>query len=199
MELPNLAKFMDIKDRRDSLGPAKVEEMDRDNLPAKEVFFSWEKEMSLEDRKSVSKRFSRSFLVIGIVIGLIFLAMQQFFVLLIIGSLVFFIQALNKVSPEIVKYELSNRGIMIDDSIYYWDKLRRFFFMGGEDSGVIAVDTVLGFPGRVYLSFNLQDREKIKGILEKYTNYLDEEPRNVFDNTYDRVVSKFSAGEPETN
>jgi len=169
MKLPSFTKFMDIKSREDYLGPAKIENLDPENLPVKEIYLAWQKEVSVEEKISVSKRYSRSLITISIVVGLILLIMQQFFVLLILGSIAFFVISLKKVSSENVKYELSNHGIMIDDSMYYWDKLRRFFFLPKGGTEILVVDTTIGFPGRIYLSFNPEDRDKIKEILEKYT------------------------------
>jgi len=183
---------MDIKSREDYLGPAKIENLDPENLPVKEIFLAWEKEVTVEEKVAVSKRYSRSLITISIVVGLILLVMQQFFVLLVIASIAFFVISLKKVSPEVVKYEISNHGIMIDDTMYYWNKLRRFFFLQRENTEVLAVDTTIGFPGRIYLSFNPEDKEKIKEILEKYTHYLESEPRTFFDDAYDTVVSKIS-------
>lgn len=186
---------MDLKSREDYLGPAKIENLDPYKLPVKEVYLSWQKEVTVEDKISVSKRYSRSLITISIVVGLILLIMQQFFVLLIIASIAFFVISLKKVSPENVKYEISNHGIMIDDVMYFWDKLRRFFFLPREGVEILAVDTTTGFPGRVYLSFNPEDKERIKEILEKYTHYLEKEPRTFFDDAYDKVVSKISMEE----
>ena len=198
MKLPSFTKFMDIKSREDYLGPAKIENLDPENLPLKEIYLAWQKEVSVEEKISVSKRYSRSLITISIVVGLILLIMQQFFVLLILGSIAFFVISLKKVSSENVKYELSNHGIMIDDSMYYWDKLRRFFFLPKGGTEILVVDTTIGFPGRIYLSFNPEDRDKIKEILEKYTHYLESEPRTFLDNAYDKVINKFSVNEDET-
>ena len=198
MKLPSFTKFMDIKSREDYLGPAKIENLDPENLPVKEIYLAWQKEVSVEEKISVSKRYSRSLITISIVVGLILLIMQQFFVLLILGSIAFFVISLKKVSSENVRYELSNHGIMIDDSMYYWDKLRRFFFLPKGGTEILVVDTTIGFPGRIYLSFNPEDRDKIKEILEKYTHYLESEPRTFLDNAYDKVINKFSVNEDET-
>lgn len=195
MKLPSISKFLDIRDPRDSLGPSKVEDMDRENLPPKEVYFSWEKTFSPEDKKFFSKRFSRAFLIIGIFVGLLLLVMQEFFVILIVGSLIFVIQAMMKMSPENIKYEVSNHGVMIGDDLYYWDKLRRFFFVVRENSENIAIDTIIGFPGRIFLSFDEQDKEKITEVLNRYLHFLEVEPKTFLDNTYDRVIRKFSAND----
>lgn len=90
---------MDIKSREDYLGPAKIENLDPENLPVKEIYLAWQKEVSVEEKISVSKRYSRSLITISIVVGLILLIMQQFFVLLILGSIAFFVISLKKVSP----------------------------------------------------------------------------------------------------
>lgn len=198
MKLPSFSKFMDFKSREESLGPAKVENLDLEKLPTKEIYLAWQKEVTVDEKVSISKRYSRSLITISIVVGLILLVMQQFFVLLIIGSIAFFVISLKKVSPENVKYELSNHGIMIDDSMYYWNILRRFFFLSEGKNEVLAVDTTVGFPGRIYLSFSPGDRDKIVEILDKYIHYLESEPRTFFDDAYDKVVSKISMEEEPT-
>ncbi|MBW6441617.1 hypothetical protein K0B04_01750 [Patescibacteria group bacterium] len=192
MKLPSLTKFLDIKDPRESLGPSKIEEIDRDSLGPKEVFMSWEETVSLGEKTPISKRFSRPIMIIGIFVGLLLLIMQEFFVILIIGSLIFFVQAIMKMAPENIKYELSNHGILINDDLYYWDKLRRFFYITREGSEVLAIDTVLGFPGRIYIHFNPEDKEKIKEVINRYLHFLEAEPRTFLDNTYDKVVQRFS-------
>ena len=132
IKLPSITKFMDIPNRGEELGPSKVSENGEPVVPKttkKEVYLSWEKTMLVEDRKILSKRFSRSFIIIGVAVVILLLLMQQFFVILAIGSVIFFIQAMSKLSPETVKYEISTQGVMIGDTIYDWDDLRRFFFV----------------------------------------------------------------------
>ena len=149
------------------------------------------------EHKGVSKKFIRAFTIIGIFVGLLLLVMQEFFVILIIGSLIFVTQAMMKLPPEKIKYEISSHGIAIGDSLYYWNKLVRFFFVVREGVEVIAIDTTLGFPGRIFLSFNIADKEKIKQILIKYLHFLEVEPKTFFDNAYDRVVKRFSLEDKE--
>lgn len=186
---------MDLKSREDYLGPAKIENLDPEKLPVKEVYLAWQKEVTVEEKVVVSKKYSRSLITVSIVVGLILLVMQQFFILLVLGSIAFFIISLKKVSPENVKYEISNHGVMIGESMYYWDKLRRFFFLPNENIEVLAIDTTIGFPGRIYLSFNSKDRDKIKETLEKYTYYLENEPKTLLDDAYNRVVNKIGVEE----
>lgn len=197
MKIPSITKFLDIKDPRDQMGSPKVEDIDRENLPPKEVFLTWDYTVSAENKKWVSKRFYRPFLIIGIFVGLLLLIMQEFFVILIIGSIIFFIQAVMKMSPENVKYEINNHGILIGDDLYYWDKLRRYFFISRDGNEVLSVDTTLGFPGRIYMYFNSVDKEKIRGVLDKYLHFLENEPRTFLDNAYDKVTTKFSVDDDD--
>lgn len=195
MKLPRIGEFLDIKSREDSLEPAKVPEFDYQRV-SKEVYLSWEA-LPSHEVKGVSKRFIRAFTIIGIFVGLLLLIMQEFFVILIIGSLIFVTQAMMKLTPESIKYELSSHGLKVGDNLYYWDHLRRFFFVLREGVEVVGIDTTLGFPGRLFVSFDSVNKEKIKEILIKYLHFLEEEPRTFFDNAYDRVVKKFSLEDKE--
>ena len=195
MKLPSITEFLDLKSSR-NLEPTKVAEIDPENLGPKEIFITWEA-LATAEHKGVSKKFIRAFTIIGIFVGLLLLIMQEFFVILIIGSLIFVSQAMMKLPPERIKYEVSSHGIAIGDSLYYWDKLVRFFFVIREGVEVIAIDTKLGFPGRIFISFNQADKEKIKQILIKYLHFLEIEPKTFFDNAYDRVVKRFSLEDKE--
>jgi len=195
MKLPSITEFLDIKGRQDSLEPSKVQEFDYQKIP-KEVYLTWESTHTHEV-KGISKRFIRAFTIIGIFVGLLLVIMQEFFVILIVGSLIFVVQAMMKLTPEVAKYELSSHGLKIGDTVYYWDHLRRFFFVLREGVEVLAIDTTLGFPGRLFVSFDPSNKEKIKEILIKYLHFLEVEPKSFFDNAYDRVVKKFSIEDEE--
>lgn len=196
MKLPKITDFLDIKNPKDNLGPAKVEEMSPENLGPKEIYLTWET-LGTKEQRTLSKKFIRAFTIIGIFVGLLLIIMQEFFVILIIGSLIFVTQAMMKMPVEKVKYEVSNHGILVGDRMYYWDKLRRYFLILREGSEVIAIDTILGFPGRIFVSFEPKDKEKLKEILSKYLHFLEFEPKTFFDNAYDRVVKKFSLEDKE--
>jgi hypothetical protein len=192
MKSPSLTRFLGIKDPRESLEPAKVPEMSREALGPKEVYLAWERILTTGDKTVLSERFTRPAIIIGMAIGLVLLIMQEFILMLTIGIFIFFLQALKKMPPEAVKYEINSHGVMIGDSLYYWDTLSRFFFMSANGSEVLAIDTTLGFPGRLYIHFDSAQKEKIKELLDKYLHYLESEPRTFFDNTYDRIVKKFN-------
>ena len=196
MKLPSIANFMGIKDPRDSLGPSKVGEMDRNNLPTKEILLVWEKEMPADSKKVFNSSFVRAVTIIGILLGVLFLFMREFALILVVGSLILFFSSLDKMTFSKVRYEVSNHGILIGDDLYFWDVLRRYYFSPrGVSDEVVVVDTVLGIPGRIYLPFNPEDKSKIMEIFDNYLNYLEEEPKTVFDNAYDKVINMFGVEE----
>jgi hypothetical protein len=195
MEFPSIKKILDIRDRSETLGPPKIPEIKKESLGPKQVYISWESKIFSSEKSFIGKKFSRPVILIGALVGLLFLVMQEFVLIIMVGSIIFFLQAYSKMGPENVKYEISNHGIMVGDSLYYWDKLRRYFFLVREDTEMIGIDTVLGFPGRLFINFEKQDREKIKEFLDKYLHYIESEPRTFLDNTYDRIASKFSTDE----
>lgn len=195
MRLPSISKFLDISNSKDIVGEPKIPEFDENKLGLKEVFLSWDHLTSMQDKRGIDRRYIRSLTIIGIFVGILLLIMQEFFVILIIGSFIFFTRVALKTNPENVRYEISNHGLLIGENMYYWNKLIRFFFMKRGDSEVIAIDTTIGFPGRLFIPFNYKDREVIKETLLKYLYFLEEEPKTFFDNAYDRVVRRFTLEE----
>ena len=167
---------------------------ERVDLGPKEVYMTWESLTSVQDKRGIDKSHIRAFTIIGIFVGLLLLIMQEFFIILIIGSLIFFTQAILRMNPENVKYEISSHGISIGDTMYYWNQLVRFFFIQRENTEAVAVDTTLGFPGRIFMPFQGVDKGKLKEILEKHIHFLESEPKTFLDNAYDRVVKRFSVG-----
>ena len=175
----------------------KLTDFDREKLGEKKVFLAWESLGRHERGGDVGIKFTRTFTIIGVFIGLVLMVMQEFFLILAVGSVIFVIQALTKAPPEMVKYELSNQGLLIDETLYYWNQLRRYFFITRDGGEAIAVDTTLGFPGRLFLSFNPKDKEEIKRIFDQRLYFIEEEPKTFLDTTYEKVLDKFDIRDKE--
>jgi hypothetical protein len=196
MNLSNLGNMVGIKTSHNNLEPQKESGYSREQLGEKQIFLSWEA-MSHSDSHVMGKRFTRALTIIGIFVGLLLLAMQEFFVLLVIGSVIFVTQALMKIPPENLKYELNSFGINVNGKLYYWDQLRRYFFIERGGVEVVVVDTTMGIPGRLFINFDEKDKEKIKEVFNKYLHFLEQEPRSFFDDAYDKIVKKFGVEDKE--
>ena len=55
---------------------------------------------------------------------------------------------------------------------------------------VVAVDVTKGLPGRLYLTIDSDDKEKVGKLLNEYLTYLEEQPKTVADKAYDKVIDK---------
>ena len=196
MDLSSIGNMVGIKSSHENIEPPKIPGYSREQLGEKKVFLSWEA-MSHAEKHGMNKRFVRAFTIIGIFIGLLLLAMQEFFVLLVIGSVIFITQALMKMPPENLKYEINSFGININGKLYYWDVLRRYFFIDREGIEIVVVDTTLGIPGRLFINFNQKDKESIKEVFNKYLHFLEQEPKTFFDEAYDKIVKKFGVEDKE--
>jgi hypothetical protein len=119
--------------------------------------------------------------------------MQEYFLILVIVSMVFVTQVLSKTPPESVHYEISSYGIMFDENIYYWHRLRRFFFFNSEGNPSIAIDLYDSIPPRIFLTIHEKDSEQIKQILEQRIQFLTSVPETFLDRTYKQVTGKFTS------
>ncbi|MBU0534607.1 MAG: hypothetical protein ABIJ82_03325 [Patescibacteria group bacterium] len=196
MNLSNLGNMVGIKSSHETLEPPKVPGYSREQLGEKKIFLSWEATSHPETR-GMNKRFIRALTIIGIFVGLLLLAMQEFFVILVIGSIIFVTQALMKMPPEKMSYELNSFGITVNGKLYYWDELRRYFFIQRGETEIAVVDTTMGIPGRLFIHFDPKDKEKIREVFNKYLHFLEQEPKTFFDNAYDKIVKKFGVEDKE--
>jgi hypothetical protein len=170
-----------------------VEEMQRvksEPKGPKEVYLKWEA-LSRPQSQFLDVRISRALLMIGIVVGLLLVVMQEFILILFIASVVFFGYVLSNLSPEKVNYEISSHGISYGDDIYYWDELKHFFFKQAGEFEILSVDTKMGLPGRLFITIDQKDKAKIQEILEQRLHFLQTPPKEMFDSLFDSLRSKF--------
>jgi hypothetical protein len=196
MNLSGLGNLVGLRSSHNNVEPPKPLGYSREQLGEKQVFLSWEA-MSHAERQMMDKRFMRALTIIGIFVGLLLLAMQEFFVILVIGSVIFVTQALMKMPPENLRYELNSFGINVNGKLYYWDQLSRYFFSEKNGIEIVAIDTTMGIPGRLFINFDPEDKEKIKEVFNKYLHFLEQEPKTFFDTTYDKIVKRFGVADKE--
>lgn len=170
---------------------ATPQDIDVSKLEKKKIFLTWEAQ-SRPQHKDMGDRITRSFTIIGIVLALILVILKEFFLILVIVSLIFVGHVLSKVPPEKVKYSISNHGIMIGEDQYYWQQFFRFFFTESEGLLVLAVDSLKGNPPRLFITINSADKEKIKAILSEHLDFVEEEPKTVFNRSYESILEKFN-------
>lgn len=167
------------------------EPMDIQKLGEKKVLHMWEA-MSRGEKKGFSQKFVRTMIVIGVVVSLLLIIMQEYFLILALGGIIFISYALSKTPPEKVTYEISSHGIGHSGEFYYWTQLRSFFFTHCDGVEMMAVDTKETMPGRLFLTLGSQDKERLKESVSGYLPYFSEAPRNIMDKAYESITQKFN-------
>ena len=157
----------------------------------KEILFEWTSQGKIQNIK-LSPRYTRLFMIIGFVICLIFALMQDFFIIIVIGTIVFFYYVLhNKYEAPLVSYKISNYGFIYGTRTYYWDELKSFFFSSRSFGEVLVIDTTDSIIPRIIALFSPEDRENIFNILKDHILYLDKEPKGTVEKGLDSLADKF--------
>lgn len=157
-----------------------------------EVLFRWSYEGRIP-RAQFNPKFLRMFMIIGITVGIFLALMQDFIMLLVIGSTIFFYYVLhNKYVPTEVFYEISKYGFKYGDKLYFWTDIKHFFFSVRGETEFLIFDTSEDLLSRFVVLFHPADKEKIFELLKNKVLFLDKEPKNPVDNFVDFVSSKFN-------
>lgn len=176
----------------ESASPKTLEPLARENYGERVAELRWQ----APSRKmlAMSPKAVRTLLVICVAICIVFALMQEFVLILVIGSIGFLAYMLTKSLPENVVHEISTHGISYaDENFYYWHQLSNFFFKNVDDTTtVLCVDTVEKIPGRLFLNFDTKEQDKLRQLLEKRLQYLEEEPRDYIDKIFSRIISRLN-------
>jgi hypothetical protein len=191
MKLFDVTNYLGITNVQPKMEQAQTTVVNRDGLGPKEVFLQWEAQSRVH-KKGLNKKMSRTMIVIGAVISLFLAVMGEFFLILVVGSIIFMSYVLSVTPPENVSYEISNYGIMFGEQMFYWDQLKQYFFSYSSGQELLCVDSKESLPGRVFISIRAGDKDKIKDILSRYLAFLKEEPVTVMDKTYKSFTDKFN-------
>lgn len=179
------------------MSPKKIEEvqekpqMTKESLGEKETLLTW-KAPARPIRKVANQRFIRTGIVIGLVIAIVLAMMQEFFLILVVASIVFFSYILINAPIETLEHELSTHGLRTNGELFYWYELRQFFFTQSTGTEMLAIDTIDRLPTRLYVLFNPKDKDKIREICEKYITYVVDEPLTKWDQAYFKIMSKLN-------
>ena len=165
-----------------------VKSFDPDKLGPKKVHMTWSAPNKLEMGNG-NKKISRTFIIIGVFLGLILAVMQEFGLIVLIASMMFVFYAIKKASPEKVTHEISNHGFSYAGELYYWHQLKNFFF---DKNNLLVISTYDPLPGRLFVIFDQDDKKKIQDHLEEYIHYLPEVPKTSLDKFYEFVVDKLN-------
>jgi hypothetical protein len=120
-----------------------------------------------------SRNFWVNALSIAALFGLIFIFIQEWFLILAIGGLIFVVYVYSTVKPEEIELKITNRGFIYSGKEYRFEELTQFWFSENKGEKTLNLATVALAPGR--LEILLGDKEEEKEIREILSQYLLEE------------------------
>ena len=191
MKFSDISDFMGFTDSRKNK-PIEPEskKFDRDDIGPKKILLTWEATPRVVSRE-IPEKLKKTAIIVGVVVGLLFLAMQENFLILVVISLFVLSYALSKNPIGEQKYELSTHGLSIAGRMYYWDEMEKFFFTADSNTSILSIDLKEGLARRLFIAFHAKDKPKLVDILNGHIQYLEEAPLTVLDKTYNKILDKF--------
>lgn len=117
--------------------------------------------------KKHNRKFFTTVAVIALLVSLIFFfAGQGLLPVAVAGSVTFLVYVLFTIPPQQVTNKISTYGIRIENVLYYWEELGRFWFEDKYNQKILYVETAR-FPGRITLLLGKQNEEDLKNILSE--------------------------------
>ncbi len=160
----------------------KKEEFNIEKIEERKELYSWNVEVS---SNVLPKRYKSTILIIGTLLLIYLILNRDIFFVILILSIVFLYGILTSTSKNSYQYKIYNNGIDYFGTFYSWDKFRFYFFY--TDNNIIGIDTLDITPGRLYVYFNDEDRNKLDNILSVNLDKALVVPKNYLDVLVDKI------------
>lgn len=116
--------------------------------------------------KPRNRRFFTTMIVIALLISLILFFAGQFLPIAVVISVVFLSYVLAVIPPGDASYKVTNHGIKIEESQYYWEEMGRFWFDEKNNAKILLIE-IARFPGRLTMVINDENKKPLTLILSE--------------------------------
>jgi len=192
MQLKDITSFVGLTRKKEEvIATGSAQNLDPASYGEKVVLLTWTAPGRVI--KELSPKAIKTIVIIAVSVSLLFALMQEFFLIIVIASAGFLAYMLSKSPTPEVRHEVSTHGVWYaGEQFYYWHELKQFFFKNEGDALILCVDTVERLPGRLFMTINPSDLEKLKEIFSKHLLFLESEPKDFVSKAYSSAISKFS-------
>lgn len=128
------------------------------------TFLEWESPS--RPFKKRSRQYYSTGVVIVLLISMILFFAQQVIPIAVVVAVAFLGYVLSVVPPTTAHHQLTTYGIRIDDQLYYWDELGRFWFTDKYGQRILHIE-VARFPWRLSLLLGDLQEEYLSNILSE--------------------------------
>lgn len=198
MQINDLTNFLGVTDtKRTDPVPSAQPVFDLEKVGSKQTLYEWDAPSRVV--KTVNKKMIKNLVIIAVVISLLFIAMQEFLLVIAIVSLAFVSYILSATPSETVHNVITSHGVEYGGRFYYWNELKHYFFSERQGTSILCVDAKEGLPARIYMTLRPGDKDPLHKIVGSYLPYLQEEPRSAVDRMYYSVIDKLNFGDAESS
>lgn len=127
--------------------------------------------------KQRSRQFFSTLVIIVILVSLILFFAGQFIPIAVVVALAFLAYILSVIPPTLVRHRITTFGLRVEDNLYYWDELGRFWFTEKYGQPLLHLE-VDRFPGRLTLLLGQRSTEEMRDIFSEIL--LEQQPEPTF-------------------
>lgn len=154
-----------------------------------EVLLSWQAPSRPFKRRS--RDFYVTLVAMTSMVGLVIFLIEGFMPILLLISLVFLFYVLSTVEPEMIEYQITNKGVKMAMKTTAWKFMNRYWFTTRFGSTLLVIETY-NLPGRMELVIDPGSKDKINDILKELLVHEQIPPSGL-----DRATAWFSKFLPE--
>lgn len=129
-----------------------------------EVLFEWQSPS--RPFKKHSRQHYSTIIVIASLISVSLLFASQFVVVAVIVALVFLYYVLMTTPPSTITQQLTTYGIRIENNLYYWEELGRFWFTTKHGQEILHIE-VARFPNQLSMLLGDLKKDDMQAVLSE--------------------------------
>jgi hypothetical protein len=135
----------------------------------------------------ISKKILRSGFVLVFLFAIFLVLAQDWMFLLVLLGMTFLVNLLlNNKDNRDIDYKIFNNGFMYGTTFYSWEQLSQFFYYEGT-SNLLIIESKDVLPGRIYVYFKIEDKEKIDSVLNKYLFKNIQHPKDFYEFVFFKI------------
>ncbi|HYD35087.1 MAG TPA: hypothetical protein VD999_03400 [Vitreimonas sp.] len=116
--------------------------------------------------KKRNRQYFSTVFIIALLVCLILFFAGQFLPIAAVIALAFLAYVLNTFPPEIIKYQVTTYGMRLDNQLYFWDELSRYWFSNKYGSNLLHLE-VNRFPFHLTLVLGEVNPSEIDELLSE--------------------------------
>ncbi len=129
--------------------------------------------------------------LVALILILIATVLREFLLVGVILSLSFVAYVLATVEPEEIEHKIVKSGLVSGNHAYLWEELKSFWFEKKYEQELLAIETKLRFPGRLFILIGGISAASVKNAIGKNLEFRQVPNLNWLDRTAERLTKLF--------